>query len=82
MAIPALARFGSDKLKENFLRPTIAGDFVACLGVSEAAAGSDVAGIKTTAKPKKGIINYYTITSMYLRLQIFKWTNICSFLLL
>ncbi len=50
MATPALARFGSDAAKEDFLIPSIAGDFVACLGVSETGAGSDVAAIKTTAK--------------------------------
>lgn len=52
MATPALARFGSDELKHQFLAPTIAGDVVACLGVSEAGAGSDVASIKTTAVKK------------------------------
>ncbi|MCB2112949.1 MAG: acyl-CoA dehydrogenase family protein [Parvularculaceae bacterium] len=50
MATPALARFGSDAAKNDFLRPSIAGDFVACLGVSEVGSGSDVASIKTTAK--------------------------------
>ncbi|MCL4126925.1 UNVERIFIED_CONTAM: hypothetical protein GTU68_006300, partial [Idotea baltica] len=35
MAIPALARFGSEELKQEFLVPTIAGDVVCCLGVSE-----------------------------------------------
>ena len=50
MATPALARFGSQEVKENFLAPSIAGDFVACLGVSEVGAGSDVANIKTTAR--------------------------------
>ncbi|XP_064643541.1 probable acyl-CoA dehydrogenase 6 [Lineus longissimus] len=49
MATPALARFGSDELKQQFLAPTIAGDMVACLGVSEAGAGSDVASVKTSA---------------------------------
>ncbi len=49
MATPALARFGSDAAKEDFLRPSIAGDYVACLGVSEVGSGSDVASIKTTA---------------------------------
>ncbi|XP_062508683.1 probable acyl-CoA dehydrogenase 6 [Corticium candelabrum] len=51
MATPALARFGSDELKKQFLVPSIAGDYVACLGVSEAGAGSDVASRKTTARP-------------------------------
>jgi citronellyl-CoA dehydrogenase len=50
MATPALARFGSDEVREEFLRPSIAGDFVACLGVSEVGAGSDVASIKTNAR--------------------------------
>jgi len=50
MATPALARFGSDYVKEEFLKPSIAGDFVACLGVSEPGGGSDVAACKTTAK--------------------------------
>ncbi|NWH79919.1 IVD dehydrogenase, partial [Piaya cayana] len=52
MATPCLARFGSDGLKKQFLVPTIAGDVVACLGVSETGAGSDVASIKTTAVRK------------------------------
>ena len=43
MATPALARFGSDELRKEFLAPAIAGDYVACIGVSEPGAGSDVA---------------------------------------
>ena len=50
MATPALARFGSDALRKEFLAPSISGDYVACLGVSEVGAGSDVASIKTTAR--------------------------------
>ena len=50
MCTPALARFGSDALREEFLAPSIAGDMVGCLGVSEPQAGSDVAGIQTTAR--------------------------------
>jgi len=50
MATPALARFGSDELRKEFLAPTIAGDYVACLGVSEAGGGSDVAAVKTMAR--------------------------------
>ncbi|XP_046553162.1 LOW QUALITY PROTEIN: probable acyl-CoA dehydrogenase 6 [Haliotis rubra] len=49
MATPALARFGSDKLKREFLAPSISGDMVACLGVSEVGAGSDVSSIFTKA---------------------------------
>ena len=54
MATPALARFGSDELRKEFLAPAIAGDHVACIGVSEPGAGSDVASIKTTAKKDGG----------------------------
>jgi citronellyl-CoA dehydrogenase len=50
MATPALMKHGSDELREEFLKPSISGDYVACLGVSEAGAGSDVASIKTTAR--------------------------------
>jgi len=50
MCTPALARFGSDELKRQFLAPAIAGDMVGCIGVSEPGAGSDVAGIKSTAR--------------------------------
>ena len=50
MATPALARFGSDELKREFLAPAIAGDTVGCIGVSEPGAGSDVASIKSYAR--------------------------------
>ncbi len=50
MATPALARFGSDELKREFLAPAIAGDMVGCIGVSEPGAGSDVSGIKSVAR--------------------------------
>jgi citronellyl-CoA dehydrogenase len=54
MATPALARFGSDELRKEFLAPAIAGDMVACVGVSEPGAGSDVAGLRTSARKDGG----------------------------
>jgi citronellyl-CoA dehydrogenase len=54
MATPALARFGSDELRKEFLAPAIAGDMVACVGVSEPGAGSDVAGLRTAARKDGG----------------------------
>ena len=54
MATPALARFGSDELKKEYLAPAIAGDMVVSIAVSEAGAGSDVASIKTTARKEGG----------------------------
>lgn len=50
MCTPALARFGSDELREQFLAPAIAGDMVGCIGVSEPGAGSDVSGVKSHAR--------------------------------
>ncbi len=52
MAVPALAKFGSDELKREFLAPTIAGDYVSCVGVSEPSGGSDVAALTTKAVRK------------------------------
>lgn len=49
MATPALARFGSDALRAEFLAPAIAGELVASIAVSEPHAGSDVAAIRTKA---------------------------------
>ncbi len=50
MATPALARFGSEELKREFLAPAILGDMVSCIGVSEPGAGSDVAAIRSHAR--------------------------------
>jgi citronellyl-CoA dehydrogenase len=54
MATPALSRFGSDALRREFLAPTVAGDMVVSVGVSEVGAGSDVSAITTTAKKVGG----------------------------
>ncbi|MEH6569372.1 MAG: acyl-CoA dehydrogenase family protein [Halioglobus sp.] len=50
MATPALARFGSEELCNEYLVPAIAGDAVFSIAVSESHAGSDVAAIKTNAR--------------------------------
>jgi citronellyl-CoA dehydrogenase len=50
MATPALARWGSEALKKEFLAPAIAGEVVTSIAVSETSGGSDVAAIKTTAR--------------------------------
>ena len=49
MSTPAMAKFGSDYIKQTFLVPAIAGDAVCSIAVSEPHAGSDVANIKTNA---------------------------------
>jgi citronellyl-CoA dehydrogenase len=50
MATPALARWGTDELRREFLAPAIAGDVVTSIAVSEVSGGSDVAALKTTAR--------------------------------
>jgi citronellyl-CoA dehydrogenase len=54
MATPAHARVGSDALRAELLAPAIAGTAVVCVGISEPGAGSDVAGIRTTARRDGG----------------------------
>lgn len=49
MATPCIAELGTTEQKEEFLRPALAGQKIAALGVSEPGAGSDVASIRTTA---------------------------------
>jgi len=50
MATPALHDHGSEYLKKKYLEPAIMGEKVAALAVTEPGAGSDVAGLRTTAK--------------------------------
>src|SRR5687767_11712726 len=50
MATPVISDIGTKDQIDEFLRPAITGDKIAALGVSEPAAGSDVAGIRTIAK--------------------------------
>lgn len=49
MATAHLASAGSHQLKQQYLAPAIAGKKIAALAISEPGAGSDVAGIRTTA---------------------------------
>jgi citronellyl-CoA dehydrogenase len=54
MATPALAKYGTDELRREFLAPAIAGDVVCSIAVSEATGGSDVAALRTTATKDGG----------------------------
>lgn len=49
IALPHLVANGSDDLKERYARPTLAGELIGSLAVTEPGGGSDVAGIRTTA---------------------------------
>lgn len=54
MATPVISDLGTKEQIEEFLKPALAGDKIVSLGVSEPAAGSDVAGIRTVAKKDGG----------------------------
>src|ERR671927_161672 len=49
MATPPILAFGTEEHKHAYLAPAIRGEKIACLGITEPDAGSDVAGIKTRA---------------------------------
>ncbi|MGZ5330584.1 MAG: acyl-CoA dehydrogenase family protein [Solirubrobacterales bacterium] len=50
MVTPPIHLLGTEELKQRYLPPSIAGDLIGCLGITEPGAGSDVAAIRTTAK--------------------------------
>src|SRR4051794_2458129 len=50
IATPPIWKFGTDDQKERYLRPAIAGEKIAALGISEPDSGSDVASIRTRAE--------------------------------
>src|SRR3954467_2250637 len=49
MATPPIFLFGTEEQKQEYLVPSIKGEKISCLGITEPDAGSDVAGIKTRA---------------------------------
>ena len=54
IATPPVFNFGTPDQHERFLRPAIAGEKIGALGITEPGAGSDVAGIRTFARPVDG----------------------------
>lgn len=58
IAAPQVYQFGSPELKERFLPPTIRGDKIGALAITEPNAGSDVASLQTTAR-REG--DYYLV---------------------
>ena len=54
IATPPVWRFGSDDQKRRFLEPAIRGERIAALGITEPGTGSDVASIRTHARPADG----------------------------
>jgi acyl-CoA dehydrogenase len=53
-ATPPVWRFGTEDQKRRYLRPAIAGEKIAALGITEPGAGSDVAAVRTRAERVEG----------------------------
>jgi alkylation response protein AidB-like acyl-CoA dehydrogenase len=49
MVLPPIHLLGTEEQKQRYLVPGIKGERIGCLGITEPGAGSDVAGIRTTA---------------------------------
>jgi alkylation response protein AidB-like acyl-CoA dehydrogenase len=49
MVLPPVHLLGTEEQKQRYLVPGIKGERIGCLGITEPGAGSDVAGIRTTA---------------------------------
>jgi citronellyl-CoA dehydrogenase len=49
MATPPVLKFGTPEQHERYLKPTLRGEKIVCLGITEPNAGSDVANISTVA---------------------------------
>jgi alkylation response protein AidB-like acyl-CoA dehydrogenase len=49
MVLPPIEMLGTEDQKQRYLVPGIKGEKIGCLGITEPGAGSDVAGIRTTA---------------------------------
>ncbi|MBW3593964.1 MAG: acyl-CoA dehydrogenase family protein [Actinobacteria bacterium] len=54
MAVPPVHKFGTEEQKQRYLIPALKGEKIFCLGITEPNAGSDVAGMETTAKKVDG----------------------------
>ena len=53
LAMTHLNKEGSEAIKEKYLAPSISGDKIGCLCITEPFGGSDVAGMRTTAVKKE-----------------------------
>ena len=54
IAMPPIWKFGTEEQKQRYLVPGIRGEKIGALGITEPDAGSDVAGIRTTARRVDG----------------------------
>ena len=51
---PYFSKFGNEEQKQRFLQPGASGDCIFAVAMTEPGAGSDLSGIRTTAKEKDG----------------------------
>ena len=58
IVIPYILHYGSDEQKHNWLPKLISGEYISAIAMTEPAAGSDLQGVKTTAR-KEG--NQYVL---------------------
>jgi acyl-CoA dehydrogenase len=49
IALPPIVKFGTEAQKERYVRPTLTGEKVSALGITEPGGGSDVAAVQTKA---------------------------------
>jgi acyl-CoA dehydrogenase len=54
IALPPVSTFGTEEQKQRYLVPGLRGELVAALAITEPGAGSDVASIRTIARPVDG----------------------------
>jgi acyl-CoA dehydrogenase len=54
IALPPIAKFGTEEQKERYLAPGLRAELIAALAITEPGAGSDVAGIRTQARRVDG----------------------------
>lgn len=54
LALPYMESYGSDFIKQKYLSKVISGEKLCSIAITEPVAGSDVAGIRTSARLEKG----------------------------
>ena len=75
--VPPLLKFGSQDLQERFLPELLLGKKRTCIAITEPGAGSDVAGIETTAeKPADG--KFYVINGTKKWITNGIWSHYCT----
>lgn len=75
--VPPLLKFGSQELQEKFLPMLLLGKKRTCIAITEPGAGSDVAGIETTAE-KTADGKYYVINGTKKWITNGIWSHYCT----